>query len=258
MKSYTQITKRIFTLMLASLLLITVASVMYSCKKPGLTSEKFDASNLRVVNGLPGRTKVKFYLDSFNLTLTGTLDYGIVSPVYYVVKSGLRTAKFFSTTSLDTFAKKDIQLDANKSYTLFLGGAVGAPKYYYTEDDLTEATPDKAKIRLANLAVTGVNVDITIQLVDPNLPVQPEVKVLSNIASESISNYVLATVPTSKGNTVAQRHTIRVYEAGTSNLLSSATGVDLRGTTINTFILTGIRGGSPSLALRSVTEWLDW
>lgn len=257
---YSRTNKAIIRTVLVAAMFIALSFVMNSCKKPEITSVNFDASTLRVVNGLSGKTNVKFYLDSSNLTLTGTLNFTGVSQ-YYVVKSGLRSAKFFSTATTDTFATTSIQLDVNKDYTLFLGGIDGAPKYFLTQDDLTETTPDKVKIRLANLANTSGNVDVTIQFydpLDPLLPVQPEVTILSNVASESVSNYVLATVPTSKGNTIARLHNIKIYEAGTANLLSSATNVDLRGTSINTLIATGISGGSPAVSIRVVREWLDW
>ena len=66
------------------------------------------------------------------------------------------------------------------------------------------------------------------------------------------------TVPVTKGNWKVQRHTIRVYKAGTTNLLVSVGGVDLRGTSIETIILEGVEGGSPALSLSSAQEWLDW
>ncbi len=260
MHFYNQKSKKIRQLLVALALLVVSSVVMNSCTKPGDTYISLEPSNLRVVNGLPGETGVKFYLDSANLTLTGTLNFN-TSSIYYVVKSGSRTASFFSTTASETFAKKDIQLDVNKNYTLFLGGVIGAPKYFLTEDDLTETTPDKVKIRLANLGQTLGDVDVTIQFYDPTnpaLPAQPEVTILSNVPSESVSNYVLATVPTSKGNSIAKLHNIRIYAAGTSTLLTSTTNVDLRGTSINTFITTGANGGSPTLTVRSEREWLDW
>lgn len=239
--------------------IIITTLTMYSCKKPGITSEVFNASNLRVVNGLTDRTSVKFYLDTFNLTMGGVINFSQVSPIYYVVKSGLRKAKFYSTSTLDTFASKDIQLDPNKDYTLFLAGNSGAPKYWLTEDELVSTTPDKIKLRLANLAVSGVNFDITIQSEDTSQPQpKPEVKIFSNVTSESISPYTLVSVPVSKGNSIPQLHTIRIYEAGTSNLLLSSAGNDLRGTDIRTFIVTGVNGGSPALRFGSSREWLDW
>lgn len=240
-------------------LMFAITTNMSSCKKPGITSEVFDASHLRVVNGLRDRTGVKFYLDTFNLTLTGTLNYNTVSATYYVVNSGLRNARFYSTTSTDTFAKQAIQLDVNKEYTLYLGGVAGAPKFWFTEDEIVSGPADKAKIRLANLAVTGVNIDVTIQSEDTSAPQpKPEVKIVSNAASESVSNYFSATVPVSKGNSIPQLHTIRVYQAGTSTELLKYKGIDLRGTSINTIILVGVNGGTPAMAMRVVKEWLDW
>lgn len=239
--------------------MILISVMMSSCKKPGITSVSFNASNLRVVNGLTNRTAVKFYLDTSNLTMAGVVNFNQLTQ-YYVVKSGSRRAKFYSTSTTDTFAAQNIQLDPNKDYTLFLAGDASTPKLWLTEDDLSSGTPDKVKLRLANLATTGVNIDVTIQLADLVTPPQPkpEIKVFSNAAPQSISGYVFATVPVSKGNSVPQLHTIRVYEAGTSNLLLTSSGIDLRGTDIQTFILSGINGGSPALVFRSSREWLDW
>lgn len=259
MKLYNLKIKQIIHALAGIAIIVSVSITINSCKKPGITSEVFDASNLRVVNGLPDRSVVKFYLDTSNLTLTGTINFSQVSPIYYVVKSGLRKAKFYSTVTQDTFAMDNIQLDPNKDYTLFLAGDAIAPKFWLTEDDLTSPPADKVKIRFANLALTSVNIDVTIQSQDTSLPQpKPEVKVLSNIAPQSISSYTLATVPVSKGNALIQLHTIRVYEAGTNNLLITLTGADLRGTDIRTFILTGINGGTPALSLSSAREWLDW
>lgn len=238
--------------------LFTVALIMESCKKPGTTYENFQASNLRVVNGFPDRSDVKFYLDSFNLTLNGTLDYNTVSP-YYVVYSGACRAKFYSQNTTDTFATDNIQLDSKKIYSLFLAGTVASPKLWLTQDDLSEPPTDKAKLRLANLALTGGNVDVTIQLTDPSfINTYPEVTVFNNIAPQTITDYTLASVPVTKGNWQKQPHTIRVYQAGTTNLLASTANVDLRGTSIETIIVTGVNGGSPVLTVSSSQEWLNW
>lgn len=247
------------SLFLAGIATMIITSIsMNSCKKPGITSENFNASNLRVVNGLAGRSGVKFYLDTFNLTLTGSVNI-TQATAYYVVKSGARKAKFYSSVTKDTFALDNIQLDPNKNYTLFLGGDTLAPKFWLTEDKLVSGPPDKVKIRFADLAMTGVNVDVTIQSQDTSLPQpKPEVSVFSNIAPQSITDYTLATVPVSKGNAIERLHTIRVYEAGTNNLLLMSTGADLRGTDIRTFILTGVNGGTPALGFSSVREWLNW
>lgn len=251
--------KRIPVFFSAAAIMIISSITMSSCKKEGITSEVFDASNLRVVNGLKDRTGVKFYLDTFNLTMAGTINYSLVSPVYYVVKSGLRKAKFFSTSTKDTFATKDIQLDPNKDYTLFLAGNSSAPKYWLTEDELVSGPEDKVKLRVANLAESGVNFDITIQSEDTSQPQpKPEVSVFSNVTPESVSAYSLASVPVSKGNAIIRRHTIRIYEAGTTTQLLIYKGLDLRGTDIQTFIITGINGGAPALGFRSSREWLDW
>jgi hypothetical protein len=247
-------------LVITATIFISVSLVMSSCRKPVDTFENFEASNLRVVNGLPGPADVKFYLDSFNLTLTGTLDYGLVSPIYYVVRSGSRTAKLYSTATGDTFAKTSIQLDPRMTYTLFVAGNVATPKYFITPDELSVTTADKVKIRLANLGVTGGDVDVTMQLEDTVSAPQPkpEVIALTDVPAESISNYTLVPVPVSKGNTVQERHTIRIYEAGTTNLLASVAGVNLQGTSTVTIIITGIRDGTPALAISSALEWIDY
>ena len=237
--------------------LVAIAFTINGCKKPGDTFEDFEASSLRVVNAMPGPTNVRFFLDTFKLTLTGTLNYGVISsPAYYVVKSGTRTAKFAATD--EVFAEKSIQLDPQKAYTLFLAGTQQSPEYFFTTDDLTEAAADKAKIRLANLGINlSTNIDVTIQLENVLNP-QPEVKIFSGIAKSTVTDYISVAVPVSKGNAVIQPHTIRVYQAGTSNVLATVTAIDLRATTINTFILRGIKDGDPSLEISWAREWLDW
>ncbi len=240
--------------------IIAIPVIMDSCEKPVITSETFETSNLRVVNSLRDRTSVKFYLDTFNLTLTGTQNYNTNS-VYWVVKSGLRKAKFFSTSTQDTFATKDIQLNGDKVYTLYLAGDASSSKTWLTEDELDSSTPDKAKIRLANLASTLANFDVTIQRVDPLdplFPPQPEIKIFSNVTMESVSGYESLSVAASKGNSLNRLHNIKVYEAGTGNLLVKLDQVDIRATSVNTLIISGIQGGSPGLSVRSVKEWLDW
>lgn len=236
---------------------VAVFLMVNGCKKPvDTTYETFDASNIRVVNGLPDRTDVKFYLDSFNLTLNQTWDYG-TSSWYYVVRSGPRRSKFYSTSTEDTFAVKDIQLEAKKNYSLFLAGNAATPKYFLTEDDLISPPPDKSKIRLANLALTSVNVDLAIQKLDI-VNTQPEVTVLTNVAPESITDYVLVTVPVSKGNFVSQYYNVRIYKTGTTDLVAEALSIELTGTTINTIIANGIDGGSPAITIRVSRDWLDW
>ena len=257
MKLYSRKINKATLSLIAATMFITVFLLLTGCEKPPVnTYESFEATNLRVVNGLSGRSTVKFYLDTFNLTLTGTVNYA-TNTQYYVVRPGLRRVKFFSTVTKDTFAVKNFQLDVKRNYSLFLAGIVGSPKYFLTEDDLTVPSVDKSKLRLANLANTGAGIDVTIQKYDL-VTVQPEVKVLTNVGSESVSNYALVTVPVSKGNAVIQPHNIRLYETGTTNLVASATAVDLRGTAINTIIAQGIRGGSPALTLRITRDWLDW
>src|SRR5690554_4251854 len=102
---------------LVATMFITVLLVLTGCEKPPVsTYESFDATNLRVVNGLSGRTTVKFYLDTFNLTTTATVNYA-TNTQYFVVKPGMRRAKFFSTVTKDTFAVKNFQLDSKKNYS---------------------------------------------------------------------------------------------------------------------------------------------
>lgn len=249
--------KRFTVYGIAVVTFILVSLMVHSCKKPTITSENFEASNLRVVNGLLPSSPVKFYLDTFNLTYTGTISYAATTK-YMVVVSGLRQAAFYSTsTPRATLATANIQLAAKKSYTLFL---TGSAKPIFTEDDLSQPSADKAKIRLANLSSSAGNVDLTIQLQDVvSLPQpKPEVGVLQNVGAETISKYVLITVPTSKGNYNRNLYTVRIYEAGTQKLLGTTKSVDFRGTSTYTIFVSGIKDGLPALAASSQLELLDF
>ena len=238
--------------------LIAGSLTISGCSKPKDTFENFESSNLRVINGFPWADNVKFYLDEFNLTRLGYINYQSVStPSYYVVKAGTRNAAFYSEDTESKFAEKSIQLEQGKDYTLFLTGSQDNPEFILTADDLTEAPADQAKIRIANLALTGGDVRVTIQKTDIMSP-KPEVTIFDGVGEKTISGYISTPVPVSKGNALFQNHTVRVYDANTNQLLTELEGVDLRATTINTIVIYGDRGGSPELYVQTLGEWLDW
>ena len=249
-----------------SIILVMVFNgiMITGCKKPVVTYENFDATNLRVINGFPDKTKVKFYLDTFNLTLkiptTSYINYGGTT-IYYVVKSGLRKASFVSLNTKDTFAVADVQLMKNKSYTLFLKGEPISPSSIaLVEDDLIQPALNKAKIRVANLSPNSGKVDVTFQLDDPlTQPVpKPEVKLLENIDVGMISGYKLLDVPTSLGNFTPNYYNIRMYEAGTQNLLGTGTRIDVRGSLIYTIVCRGKKGGSPAFTFDFRKDWAEF
>lgn len=232
--------------------------ILSGCSKPKDTFEDFESSNLRVINGFPWAENVKFYLDEFNLTRLGYINYGSVStPAYYVVKAGTRAAAFYSEDTESKFAEKSIQMEPGKNYTLFLTGSLNNPEFIFTTDELTEAPADQAKIRIANLAQTGGGVRVTIQKTDISSP-KPEITIFNGVGEKTISDYMISPVPVSKGNALFQSHTVRVYDADTNELLAISEGVDLRATTINTIVIYGDRGGNPELYVQTLGEWLDW
>lgn len=239
-------------------MLVAIAFTINGCKKPGDTFEDFEASNLRVVNAYPWASDVKFYLDEFNLTRLGYINYQSISaPAYYVVKAGTRNAGFLSEGSDLKFIQKPIQLDPGKDYTLFLSGKEDNPEVILTTDDLSEAPADQTKIRVANLAITKGNVKVTLQKEDILIP-KPEITIYNSVSEKAISDYITTPVPVSKGNAISQYHTVRVYDANTNQLLAISEGVDLRATSINTIVLYGIRDEDPSLFIQTFGEWLDW
>lgn len=244
--------------------MVFIGLMITGCKKPVVTYENFDATNLRVINGYPDKAKVKFFLDTFNLTLktptTSFINYGGTT-IYYVVKSGLRTARFVSFASNDTFATANVQLVKDKSYTLFLkGGALSPSSIALVEDDLTQPDLNKAKIRVANLSPNSGMVDITFQLDDPlTLPVpKPEVTLLQNVDAGMISGYKLLDVPTSKGNYTPNYYNIRIYQAGTQTLLSSGNRIDIRGSLIYTVVCRGNKAGSPGFTFGFTKDWAEF
>ncbi|MBX2925122.1 MAG: DUF4397 domain-containing protein [Chitinophagaceae bacterium] len=249
------------TLSVVSLLIFLTTG----CKKPSVTFENFDATNLRVINGFPDKAKVKFYLDTFNLTLnlptSSFINYGGAT-IYYVVQSGSRKASFVSLDDNLAFVSADLQLVKDKSYTLFLKGddVPTSSSLILAEDDLSQPDLDKAKIRVANLSPNSGNIDITFQLDDLVTSPQPkpEVKLFENIDPGSISDYKLLDVPTSKGNAVPTYFTIRIYEAGTQNLLSTATRIDVRGSLVHTLVCRGRKGGSPGFAFDLRRDWAEF
>lgn len=232
--------------------IVCIMVVGFSCSKPTITRENFEASNLRVIQCLPGKTSVQFFLDTFRITNTTLLNYRNITQ-YFVVKSGNRKASFYSTTTKDTFATTNIVLESKKIYSLFLAGNATTPKYFFTEDNHTQPSLDKAKIRLANLSSNTGDLYMTAQTA-----IAPETKILDNVSQESVSDYVLFNVPTSTANNKVTPVTFRIYRVGIPGAIAVVSNVDTRGSLIYSIVLAGTIGGNPAIQTTFIREWLDY
>jgi len=160
--------------------------ILISCKKPGITYEKFQASNLNVVcawdaDDIP----VAFSLDTTVRLYGGDLYYA-EQTYYQVLFSGQRVAKFKDENGTLIYSVP-ISMEDKKAYTLFYTGTQANPESVFVEDDVSSPGDNKTRFRIANMN-PDPNSKYDIYFETPLMPMQ---KVFSTIGSKTVSAPVI-------------------------------------------------------------------
>lgn len=136
-----------------AVIVMLLISGIVSCKKPGITSENFQASNIAVMNAWNNEDEpeLDFSIDTSKKLHFGTVYYGRQLD-YLVVYAGTRTAKFIDDNDGSTVLEKSINLESKKIYSLFLTGTKSSPETVFVEDDVANEPPaGKYRVRVANM-----------------------------------------------------------------------------------------------------------
>ena len=226
------------------IMLAVICSAIYGCKKEKVSYENFDAANIFVANLLPTapNTVANFFLDSLKLN-PAVLTYPSISATttYMTVVAGNRKAVFKNSTApQDQIASKDVVLEKNRCYSLFLAGTQAEPSVFFTEDTLVTPPPGKALIRLVHLSPALANIDLALKSEFPGKP--PLTKIVLDGAYQSASKFMV--VDTSAN------YTIQVLNAGTSTVRATTSKAVISAGYSYTLLARGIAGGSPGLTLQ--------
>lgn len=173
-----------------SLLFISFVSVLISCKKPGVTFENFQASNLAVFDcwNDGADAGLNFSIDTSHTLHNGSLTFGRILD-YLVVYSGNRTAKFLNAADGSPVASANITLENKKVYSLFLTGTLTTPTTVFVKDDVVQSpSPDKYKLRVANM-VTETNANYTVSIANAGAPISSRVALENNVGYKSVTAF---------------------------------------------------------------------
>ncbi|MEO6135500.1 MAG: DUF4397 domain-containing protein [Ginsengibacter sp.] len=141
-------------LKVARTVLITFGIITFTgCKKPGITFDNFEATNVAVIDYWNDGDDIRldFSLDQSKKLHTGQLTIGRVLD-YITVNSGKRKANFINSDDSSSVYSGDVDLVSKKVYSLFLTGTKDHPESVLTEDDIaTEVPADNYRLRVANM-----------------------------------------------------------------------------------------------------------
>lgn len=146
-----------FLAFLSAFLFVTVITLP-SCMKNKNDQPAPDYSAVKFVHALTGVSSVDFYVGNQVATYPA-LGY-TESTNYLAVYSGSAPMFVVLGGTYQALARKDVNLEPNKSYSLYatrISATNDSVSTYFTEDVLTPPAAGKAKIRFVNLTRDAAN-----------------------------------------------------------------------------------------------------
>ena len=111
-----------------------------------------------VLNLLQGIDEIDLHAGTTKLNSSG-IDYGTQS-AYFLVDAGEQNISVFQADEADTLASHKYTFARDKSYSAFAIGEGEDAEIIISEDNLTNPSEGKVKIRFANLAALDGNLDL--------------------------------------------------------------------------------------------------
>jgi hypothetical protein len=209
----------------ASCAVIATAMLAVSCVKQSgkeVATEQNNYSNkafVQVYNATLSSARNYVYVDG-NAVTGAALAYGGTfpsTPSNFAVTSGVRAFLIRDTLSATTqipmsFAEN---FEANKNYTVFMYDSITNPKQKTVVNNILLPDDTTSRIRFANFIYTTTavpNVDL--------FSVRRGTNVFTNVPITDVTGYI----PHPSSSKTVENDTLRVYEAGTANLLATLNG----------------------------------
>lgn len=178
-------------LKVALTVLATLGIITFTgCKKPGITFENFDASNVAVFDYWNDGEDIllDFSLDHSKKLHTGQLRIGRQLD-YLTVNSGKRKANFINSDDSSSVYSTDIDLVSKKVYSLFLTGTRDHPELVFVEDDIaTEVPADNYRLRVANMN-TDASGKFNVLITDKDAPLSTAVSLESGVGYKAVTSF---------------------------------------------------------------------
>jgi len=169
---------------LAIIVMLSISTLLLnSCVKDDKTAPA--VSGLMVVNASPGLGTYNLYWGTTKIN-NAAMPF-LSSIAYFQITPGVNTLKFTTANSIESVLTKDLTLEAEKAYSLFLINEVPNLDGLLVKDDLSPTSSDKAFIRFINLSPDAPALDL-VQTGGASL--------ITDKAFKSVSDFTLADAKT--------------------------------------------------------------
>lgn len=211
--------------------------LLSSCLKDHNTGPTPPFAFVSVMQSSTDASAADFYLDN-NRVNQQPLSYGNYID-YFQAYTGKRTAYFYKTGTMDKLASDTIHLDDQHTYSLFLANSIAKPDFVLLTDSISRPSSGNAAIRFVNVSPDAPAADLAIK---------SGAVLASNKAYKQASPFVSV-----QGNTT---YTFEVRQQGTSTVLATLSGVNVRSGFVYTIWFHGLatNPGSTPLTADLITN----
>ena len=220
--------KRFFAVFFFALASVIFAAGCSEDDDPVSSNNQVEKTRVKVVHASPDAPGVDLLVDNkivgTNLTYPQNTDY-------LELEAGMHNIKVNVTGTSTTVINADVNLDANKNYSVFAVDAVSNLSTLILSDELNQPAEGKAHIRFIHLSPDAPSVDIT--LADGST-------VFSNKSFKDYTDFT----PLDAGT-----YDLQVRVAGTQTVALNLPGIVLEEGKIYTVFAKGFLNGSNSQAL---------
>ncbi len=185
-------------------------------------------ANVKVVHASPDAPGVDLLVD--NAVVRTNLTFPNFTP-YLEVDAGTRNIKVNVTGTSTTAIQANLNLEANKNYSVFAVNNVASIEPLVFEDDLTSPASGKAHVRFIHLSPNAPAVDIT---------TNTGVVIFPNSSFKNATSFT----PVDAGT-----YNLQVRLAGTSTVVLDLPGISVASGKIYTVFAKGLVGGTGTQAL---------
>lgn len=221
------------------LALVGVALVgLAACSDDDPTSPE-PTAQLRVVHASPDAPNVDVLVDA--ATPLTNVPFRAFSP-FLDVEAGERRIRVRAAGTATTVIDANVDLAADRPYTVIATGLVAGIQPLVLEDDLTAPAAGQVKVRVVHAAPAAAGVDVYVTA--PGADLATATPVLTNVPFRGFSGYL--TIP-------AGEYQIRVTGTGTTTVAIDAT-VTFTAGQIRTIVATDAPGGGGPLAPVVLTD----
>jgi hypothetical protein len=225
MKLFTNLHSGLRNTMALAILSISALNLSSCSSDPVAAPE---VAYLSVLNASPTPATYNAYMgaekvNSVPLPFGGGTNYFPKVPGSYAVK-------FTTASSTDAIINKNLNLENNKVYSLFLIDKGDKLDYLLNNDPVNNAASEKAFIRFANLSPDAPALSLTVKDSTTPLVTDKAYKTLSNFVETEAKSYILQVKTTSNGAQLKEDQTIELKAGKSYTLMAigmlNATGND--------------------------------